>query len=205
MERINIEALQNVYDYPGYRQLVDQLMQEGKTTGTNQEPWLVDYARLNIQRMSRWEKTWEPAEKIRLSMESIAEPMTWLTITEGWCGDAAQIVPIIDKLSKLNPHIEHKLVLRDENLELMDQFLTNGTRSIPKTMFIARDSGKVLGTWGPRPTSAAALVLEMKKNTNLVKEDLYNAIHGWYARDKGVEISEQVVEAALKASQWVKA
>ena len=118
------EVLETAFDYKSYKDMLTRLIEEDKTTGQNQDEWIVDYARLNLQRMNRLDKTWQISDELENRMLSIDTPLTWLTLTEGWCGDAAQIIPVIEKLANANPLIDHKLILRDENLELMDRFLT---------------------------------------------------------------------------------
>ena len=63
--------------------------------------------------------------------------MIWLIITEGWCGDAAQCIPTIEKIAAESKNIETHYVLRDENLDLIDEYLTNNARSIPKLIACA--------------------------------------------------------------------
>ena len=74
--------------------------------------------------------------------------MIWLVISEGWCGDAAQNMPVVEKIVDEMPNVEIRYVLRDENLELMDQYLTNGGRSIPKALFVDTETFEVLGRLG---------------------------------------------------------
>lgn len=192
MTNLNDTLIENAFSYTTYRKNLDALLAAGKTTGPNQEEWLVDYTRLNIQRMNRWDKTWKVSEELEQIMLGVERPMIWLTITEAWCGDAAQIVPIAEKLAAVNPLIQHRMILRDEHPEIMDQFLTNGTRSIPKIVFLDNEDFSVLGSWGPRPAAAAALLNQLKENGQLPKEELYNQLHAWYARDKGQKIAEEI-------------
>lgn len=174
-------------------------MEEDKTTGQSQEDWLVDYAKLNIQRMQKLENSWQPDEQIENLLLSIETPFTWLTLTEGWCGDAAQIIPIIDKLAQVNPLIEHRLLLRDEHPEWMDPYLTEGKRSIPKTIFIDSDSQQAWGSWGPRPKAAMDLVKGLHAKKDLPKEAVYSQLHAWYNRDKGIHTAKEFVQHMLEA------
>jgi thiol-disulfide isomerase/thioredoxin len=199
MKLLSPEFIENAMDYKAYKNLLNQLIEEEKTTGPNQEDWLVDYARLNIQRMNRLDKTWTVPDKIENRLLSFDTPLTFLTITEGWCGDAAQIVPIIDKLASANPLISHRLILRDENPEIMDQFLTKGTRSIPKIIILETGSDKVLASWGPRPSGAAELLNQLKSENNLPKEERYSQLHAWYAKDKGAQIAKEFTKAVEEA------
>lgn len=190
---LNESLIGNALSYSSYRKMLDGLIAEGKTTGPNQDEWLVDYTRLNVQRMNRWDKTWLIPEQLEQSMLEIERPMVWLTIAEGWCGDAAQVLPIVEKLAASNPMIRHRVILRDEHPAIMDQFLTNGSRSIPKVIFLDGDELSVLGSWGPRPAEASELLNRLKQNGELPREELYNQLHAWYAKDKGQKIANELI------------
>eukprot|EP01035_Chromulina_nebulosa_P013145 gene13145-17479_t len=114
------------FGYAGYKQaMADDLI-------TNTDPKIKEYIRLNQYRMNRVEKTFTMSEKLAMQLENLQHKIYWLVLTEHWCGDASQTLPVFDKISELsNGKIELKLVYRDENPELMDKYLTNGTRSIP--------------------------------------------------------------------------
>jgi hypothetical protein len=166
------------YTYKGYRQLLESLMAEGKTTGTNQSPDMVEYAKLNNQRMARQDKTLTLLPEVHTALEYLNRNLNWLLITEGWCGDAAQNVPVIGKIAEAaNGKINLQLVLRDENLELMDRYLTNGGRSIPKLICFDAETGEELGTWGPRPAEAQELFFSLKNNPNISRDEFITALH----------------------------
>jgi hypothetical protein len=142
--------------------------------------------------MKRLDKTIKISEETRQKVQALKETQTWLVLTEGWCGDAAQNLPVLNKIAELNENIDMKFVLRDENLELMDLFLTNGGRSIPKLIALDKNNN-VLKTWGPRPSFANKMVTEYKaKNGNLdaqFKQDL----QVWYNKDKGKSTQEDFI------------
>lgn len=168
--------------YPKYRELLESLMKEGKTTGPDQSESMVNYAKLNLQRMQRIEKTLVLADDLKTTLRQLDKPVTALILTEGWCGDAAQNIPLFYAMEIENPHFQIKLLLRDEHLELMDRYLTNGGRSIPK-LICMNEAGEELFTWGPRPKTAQDFVLEAKKK-GMAKEQMANELHLWYAKDK---------------------
>ncbi|MCC6760621.1 MAG: thioredoxin family protein [Chitinophagaceae bacterium] len=179
--------------------MLQTLMADNKTTGTNQEPWLVEYARLNIARMNRLDKTFAVPQKNWHQIQKMPNELWFLTISEGWCGDAAQIIPVIDKMVAAKATWVHKIILRDEHLPVMDRFLTNGTsRSIPVTIILRSDTMDVLGWWGPRPTGAQAVIDELKAENadfEIVKEKL----HGWYAKDKGQSTAAEFMQTLQEA------
>jgi hypothetical protein len=116
-----------------------------------------------------------------------------LVIAEDWCGDASNTVPIISRLVDQVPELELRIVLRDQNPELMDQFLTNGSRSIPIVIVLDDDFHEV-GHWGPRPAVLQSWVMANRLTTP--KAELYPQVRKWYARDHGETTLREVLEAA---------
>lgn len=185
------ESLQKAISYPEYRTLVSDLLQEHKSTGPNQSEDLYNYSVLNDRRMKRLDKTSKLNEATLKALETV-EPQTWLVISEGWCGDAAQNLPVLHKMANESSNIDLKIVLRDENLELMDNFLTNGGRAIPK--LIALDANtNVLFTWGPRPSIATKLISDYKAKHGVVDANIKKDLQVWYNKNKGENVQEDIV------------
>jgi hypothetical protein len=179
-----------------YREYIQSIVNDiaAANTGTlsNEENEVVEYKKLNLQRSSRIERTYEAAKELELLIQNIKDKQLWMVITEGWCGDSAQILPYIVKMAELNSNIDLRILLRDSNPDIMDLYLTNGTRSIPR--LVAFDlEGKELFTWGPRPKALQSLILQWKSE-GIVKPELYEKVHLWYSRDKGKEIEAEFTE-----------
>lgn len=193
MKDIIQESLKNTYTYLEYKNLVKHLLAAGKSTGPNQSEDLTNYSLLNDRRMKRLDKTVKLAETTQLEIAKVTQPQTWLVLTEGWCGDAAQNLPVIDKMASLNSNIELKLVLRDENLALMDLFLTNAGRSIPKLIILDKNLN-VKNTWGPRPKVATKMVADYKAKHGALDADFKQDLQVWYNKDKGKSTQNDFVE-----------
>lgn len=178
--------------YDVYLDLLKDLLSEGKTTGPNQDAGLFEYAKLNIQRLERIYKTVVITDELANKVKAINDKQTWICITEGWCGDAAQSLPLFARLAELNSNITLKMVLRDENLELIDRYLTNGGRAIP--IVIALQDGKELWKWGPRPASLQVIVDEFKQNPTVTFEELKTQLHTWYAKNKTVDQQNELLK-----------
>lgn len=176
--------------FAAFEEMVDKLLAEGKTTGMNQSDAMVGYGRLNRQRMHRLEKTIVIDDAMRRSIAVNEREMIWLIITEGWCGDAAQNIPIIEKIAAENGKIETRYILRDENLDLMDAFLTNGARSIPKLIALDPKTFDVIFTWGPRPTAAQDLFVRLKSD-GIEKAVISEELQRWYNSDKGNSLQRE--------------
>jgi Thioredoxin len=166
-----------------YMNLIDNLLAEGKTTGENQSEDYVHFGKLNRQRIKRLEKTIHLNESLVKTAQNVERKMIWLSITEGWCGDAAQNLPAIQKIADESPNIEMKYLLRDENLDLMDKYLTNGGRAIPIVICLDANTYEELGKWGSRPKAAQDYFLEMKSK-GLEKAEMMENLQRWYNADK---------------------
>ena len=194
MQNIIENALDNSFSYLEYRQLVSKLISEGKSTGHNQTEALLHYSELNETRMNRLEKTLKVPEELSEKLNNLTKDYIWLTISEGWCGDAAQIIPILHKLEEASNKVELKLVLRDDNDELMQLFLTNGSKSIPKVIILEKETKEVITSWGPRPEPARKLIADYKAQHGVVDEPVKIELQKWYLHDKGLTTMKELVE-----------
>jgi hypothetical protein len=190
---ITQNLLDNAITYAQYREMIDILLAENKTTGQNHSESMVEYTRMNMQRMRRVEKTTVLEDELVQLMLSLQTPMIWVILTEAWCGDAAQNIPAIVKIADASSLIEVKLLLRDENPALMDAYLTNGGRSIPKLIALNANTLEVLGTWGPRPEEIQGFVMDAMKN-NMPFPEMAEKLHGWYAKDRSKSLQKEFMQ-----------
>jgi hypothetical protein len=191
------ELLAQAMDYSGYMQLTEQLVAEGRTSGPNQSAPYVHYTKLNLQRMKRLNKTVEVPTQITTLWQQKAANWKWITITEPWCGDAAQCVPVIEKLALAVGGIETLYILRDEHLTVMDDYLTNGGRSIPKLICLDEKGAEVF-TWGPRPDVIQEVMNRLKADGVSEISAIVEAIQKAYNDDKQNGIYQEF-EALLQA------
>lgn len=194
MRQIIEKSLKTAKSYTEYKGLVLELLKEGKSTGVNQNDDLLHYTKLNNQRMKRLDKQTKLAEDTLNKTQRINKDFTWLVLTESWCGDAAQTLPVINKFAEANDKIDLKVVLRDENEDLMDKFLTNGSRSIPKLIVVDNASKEVVGSWGPRSAKAAKMITDYKEKHGKVDATIKTDLQNWYNKDKGVHIEKEMVQ-----------
>ena len=184
--------LNTAMNYQQYKSLLEELLAQGKTTGTDQSQDYLNYAKINLQRMNRVEKTTELNEPIKLALSKISKKYTFLILTEGWCGDAAQNLPVFNLIEKNCNNIELKLILRDENLTVMDLYLTNGARAIPKVICVENNTLKEVFVWGPRPEALQEIVLQMKKdNKSLEEKGLIT--QNWYNADRTQSLQSEIL------------
>ena len=179
--------------YADYRELIDKLLLKSKTTGSDQTENRVQFTRLNVERMKRLDKTIKIDNDTSDLLQKI-DPLTWVVISEAWCGDCAQILPVLNKMVYAsNNRINMRIVLRDENPELMNQFLTNHTRSVPKLIILKTSSQDIVTTWGPRPYEASKIASHWKNNMYSIEwTDFQKELHLWYAKDKGKSTIKEI-------------
>lgn len=177
--------------YDEYIQLFEEILTSSAPQAPYDEPDYFNYAKLNASRLKRWNKTMElDAELIQLVKNS--KKQHWIIITEPWCGDASHIVPFLVRIAENTDTISYELQLRDSAPFLIDNYLTNGGKAIPK--LISRDeNGLDLFIWGPRPAGAQEMMMQLKKEAaefEKIKLELQN----WYNQDKGKEIQNELKE-----------
>ncbi len=179
--------------YKEYRDMTDALLKEGKTTGDNHSEMMVNYTKMNVTRMRRIDKYIKLNDELAGFAASLEQPQKWTVLTESWCGDAAQIVPVFNKVAEAsNGKIELVFVLRDFHEDLMNQYLTNGGKSIPKLIVTDKENGKELFSWGPRPAHAQKLYNELKES-GADFEEFSTKLHKWYADDKTLHTQEELL------------
>lgn len=146
----------------------------------NRDFWIDVYQRAEI-----------PAEAV-LALNALPIPVHALALSEDWCGDAVQAIPLVARLAEASPMLDLRILTREGNPDLMEAHLTRGrSRSIPIVIFYD-DDFRELGWWGPRPRILQLWVME--EGMGLPKEDRYRQIRRWYARDGGRTTIREVVE-----------
>ena len=125
MKNIIVKAQDHSFSYNEYREYVSKLISEGKSTGHTQTEDLLHYSELNETRLKRLDKTIKVIPEIEQELINLSKKYTWLVISEGWCGDAAQLLPIMNKMAEVSENIDLQIVLRDDNDELMINELMN--------------------------------------------------------------------------------
>lgn len=187
------KSLNNSFTYTEYRNHVSHLLLDGLSTGNTQSEDLTHYTSLNEVRMNRLDKTIKVSAEIQEKLDSLKKEHILLVISEGWCGDAAQIVPVINKMAEASDKLELKIVLRDDNEELMDEYITNGARSIPKLVLVEKETPIARGSWGPRPHDAAQLIFDFKAKDGVITQEAKTELQKWYLHDKGLSTMQEIL------------
>lgn len=180
------------YSYKEYRKMLDDLMADGETTGKDQSDEMIDFTKTNIVRMNRLDKTVKLNDRIKSAiLKSAAQK--WVVLVEGWSADASQNLPIISKMADFAFNTELYIMLRDENKDITDAFMTKKSRSIPKLIAVG-ETGKVLFTWGPRPEKIQDHVTKLIK----AKEEFAEEAQKMYAQDRATSIQAEFTALLAK-------
>ena len=195
MKIVIAQALFNSHSYLEYRKLMADLLKDGKSTAVEQTQERTHYSELNESRMRRLDKTMRITDENGAKLKALTKRYIWLVLSESWCGDAAQILPILHKMElESKGKIEMKLVLRDENETLMNHFLTNKSKAIPKLIIIDKETGSVVGDWGPRPQEAVNMIEAYKAEFGSIDETAKANLQLWYLHDKGVSTQNEIIQ-----------
>lgn len=169
--------------YAEYLGAFEQAVAGRRTSGPIQTDELAHYTEINLKRMKRIHKHGEIGPELRAVLDSLDRRIRMVCLTEFWCGDAAQNLPFIQLLAENSPQLEIRYLFRDENTELMDRYLTQGGRSIPKYILFDAATGHELAHWGPRPAIAQQMLLGLKASS-ATKEEAMEVLIRWYNQDK---------------------
>ena len=187
-------ALERSMSYQEYAQYLGKLVAEKQTSGATQSEELVHYTLLNHQRMRRWHKKFTLSDAESSILNERSEPLVWLVLTESWCGDAAPVLPVLQAFAQATPKLDLRIALRDEHEELLDRFLTDNARSIPKLLVVNPEKDmQVQATWGPRPETARKLVMAYKERHGKLDAEFRESLQKWYNQDGGHEIRTEVM------------
>ncbi len=194
MKDIIHKALQNSLSYQEYRKLVFDLLKEQKSTGDTQSEAYLNYSKLGNARMKRLDKQFKLSDAAISLLQDTSKKYIWVVLAEGWCGDAAHALPVINKIVETSKNIDLRLVLRDDNELLMNEFLTNGGKSIPKLIALDAETKEVIDTWGPRPSTATKMVNDYKKANGSLDPEFKEVLQVWYNKNKGENIEKDMLK-----------
>ncbi|MEM8524471.1 MAG: thioredoxin family protein [Bacteroidota bacterium] len=207
MQKIAQNVIDQAISYAKHRDLIDELYAEGRTTNEENSESMLHYTKMNISRMNRLDKKTILLPEVEDFLQSIEQTQIWLVLTEGWCGDAAQILPVMNVMAESTDKVDLRIIFRDQHLEVMDAFLTNGARSIPKLIVLDSSTHEVLMSWGPRPSDAQQLMLDAKEKVKTIdgkaaQQEYWNEVktnlQKWYNKDKTAHTQLEIVAALRK-------
>ncbi|MDC0538996.1 thioredoxin family protein [Flavobacteriaceae bacterium] len=188
------ESLSKAFSYQDYREQVATHVEYGTSSGPDKSEALSNYTLLNNSRMKRLDKTMKIEEDVLEKFKQYHKNVTWLVLTESWCGDAAHAMPVMNKLVEQAKNLDFKILYRDENKELMNRFLTNGTMSIPKLIAFDNETQEVINDWGPSPLMIMNKTKDFKAANATLTTEFKKEIQIWYNQNKGKCIARDLLK-----------
>jgi len=196
------ETLANAISHDEYFELAKSIINSSEKQKPYDNEGYLNYTISNIQRAEKIIRNFQLDKKLYNNLSEEIESWTWVLLTEPWCGDSSFIEPVLYAMSVAAAgEIDFKILLRDENHETMNHFLTNGGMAIPKLICLDKDLN-VLGTFGPRPKILQEQFSEWKKD-GLVEqlEDKIKRTYRWYRKDKNESIQKEFIRLVR---EWKK-
>lgn len=182
-------SLNKAITYEEYRDQVVLFVKNFTSSNPTSSAADTQYTILNNSRMKRLDRTLKIEDQVINKLKTYSKKVTWLVLTESWCGDAAQVLPVINKLATTAENIDLRILYRDENTELMNHFLTNESRSIPKLIAFDTNKQEVLNEWGPYPQILSEKIKKFKDIHGSLTPKFKEEIQIWYNKNKGKSIA----------------
>lgn len=185
-----LDYINKGYNFDNYIERIEDELEEQIELDDPKD--YVQYYAINLQRMRRIKKTFKYNPGLEKKAKSITTDLKFLIISEGWCGDASQILPVVDTLAN-TMSIESKIVFRDENLDLMENFKTNGTLSIPIIIGVDPE-GEEAFRFGPRTAKGMEFTNRFKKDPDKYsKDDFHEDLQRYYNENHGQDIIIEIL------------
>ena len=184
---------QHSISFQEYIALAKTIISSDERPPMYQDEKMLKYTSENLARMENIAANLRIDAKLYNEMQQIKGKQIWVCITEPWCGDASQIVPALFLISSCSPNVEFRILLRDSNEEVMNNYLTNGGKSIPKLIMLHAESLDEIAVWGPRPASLQQMVTDMKDNPNFRFGEKVRIIHEWYDNNHSADLQEEFI------------
>ena len=168
---------------------------------------MLHYLRYNWKRQEGVHDAYEVSDDLRAVLDGLDEEQMWMVVTEPWCGDSAFLLPVIATAAEACDKVTLRILLRDDNLDVMDQYLTGGSRSIPKLVAFAAEGdeeGEERFVWGPRPKGAAERFEELRKIQIILVQQIQQLI-SYYEDQSGWKEVDTELAAAVRNAESMPA
>lgn len=194
---LNIPA--DTISFDEYKQLTRDIVSEQiPRAGIYENDSTFRYTRSNMERMEKVLQNIQVSQKLYNALSELQEEWVWLVLSEPWCGDASWGTPALHVIATCSDKIEFEILLRDKHPEIMKDYQTEGTDSIPKLICVRKKDGKVLGTWGPRPLILQSMINEFKNSGSFDYRESVRKLHAWYEQDMTISIQDELLDEVKK-------
>jgi hypothetical protein len=197
---ITRDTLAHALTFDAYIRLTESIVSNPSPGGKYQNEKTHRYTRSNLERMNKVLDTMLLNQKLYNQLSELKEKWTWLVLSEPWCGDASWGTPALYIISTATENIDFKILLRDENPEIMKGYQTAGGDSIPKLVCLRTEDLHELGTWGPRPQLLQNIVNATKGKPDIDYKEIVRQLHAWYEDDNTNSIQDEIT---VLVKQWM--
>ena len=198
MAAITPSLLKETLDWQQYYATCKKYVESDERPALYRAEKMQRYTAANIQRMDTLLQHITIEPKLYNLLQTVAEQWRWVVLAEPWCGDVSQILPVLYILASCNDKIAFSILQSDSYPAILDDYLTDDSRSIPILICLKADSLIEIGRWGPRPAELQALVLNHKDDATLSFGDKVRRIHQWYETDKTRSIQTEFIDLIKK-------
>lgn len=160
----------------------------------------IHFLTYNWKRQARVHEEYTPSDELRDALDDVDEPQLWMVLTEPWCGDSAFLLPVVADAAQLHDDVALRILNRDDNLDVMDEYLTGGSRSIPKLVAFSEE-GEELFTWGPRPEGARTLFADLREAHDEKRDAIAELLE--YYRSGGWREADEELTTAVRSAMPV--
>jgi len=155
------------------------------------------YSKYNLERQERVESIWSASDAFAKAVMAAPGPSDWLFITDDWCVDSAYSLPLVLWGAQQRDDITLRIHLKDDHPEIMDLFLTNGKRSIPKWVGI-NPEGEIQFSWGPQP-DAIRDIRQRLMDDGAEGRVVSATTVDWYADEGWLEVERELTNVLSNA------
>ena len=195
MFKFTKEKINNLLSIESYQDYFEQIAKKEIIESPYDQDAYFAYTEANFKRSIKIKTKLDLNKKLYNELDEKTEDWTWVLITEPWCGDASFIQPVIEAIC-IAGGIDLKIALRDKEEDLMDAYLTNGGKSIPKLVVLDKDL-KELFNWGPRPAELQTAIKNLL-NSGGSNEEKLKLAHQWYRKYGNEAIQQELLDLIKK-------
>ncbi len=194
-EVITESVLDETISFEEYLQLTKDILDERvPRSGIYLSDKTFRYTRSNLERMNKVLDNISLNQKLYNLLSDLEEQWIWLVISEPWCGDASWGTPALCMIAAASDKIDFRILLRDTHPEVIKEYQTAGSDSIPKLICLRGKDLKELGTWGPRPKELHEMVLTGMKEKDFDYRESVRKLHAWFETDMTKSTQEELIE-----------
>lgn len=179
--------------WDSYLEYMQQIAAHQINTAPYNDEKYLSYTKKNLENTLQTLKNITLNAKLYNELSKLSSPLNWIVLTEPWCSDASHSAPVIASIADAATAIRLHILLRDENETIMNQYLTNGGKAIPKLICFDENFQQELFVWGPRPASLQAIVEADKTDSTLTFSDKIKKINDWYLQDQTNSLQEELL------------